>query len=73
LWLSPLIEGCFCRIIIIIENWEEKKGKGFFSHKAIPVKKGQQKMPSPLLLLYNAKSLLLIGCSSAEPISSSTS
>jgi len=29
-------------------------------------------MPSPLLLLYNAESLLLIGCSPAEPMSSST-
>jgi len=45
---------------------------GFFSHKAIPVK-NDSKMPFTSLLLYNAESLLLIGCSSAEPISSLTS
>jgi len=42
--------------------------------KSDPVdsKKKDSKMPAPSSLLYNAKRLLLIGCSPAEPISSST-
>jgi len=62
----------FCKVLIILKL-EQRIKKGFFSHVAIPVKKGTAQMPSPAFLLYVAESLLLIGCSSAEPISSSTS
>ena len=47
----------------------------FLSHKVLSVKREKEtvRIPSPNMLQRNTGSVLLTGCSPAEPVSSSTS